>query len=252
MNQKNNLLLGRAIFTLFIILSLGLIVMNEKGKELFLPKIESKINDYITNNYESIQSSIINHKITYSNDNHFKMKISSKNNKQHFFYIKYYRGNITDTYQKDYLEGYNILKHIEKSLEKEIKETTNVECEIHALNKLNDYSKKVQEQLIEEKNLKSLKFYSLEKEIIIDSFNQKEITNQIILMINKMEENTITPKYYTFIITDKNDITNSIEITHLTNSFITNNQNEEIIHDIIENNNSELLQKNKITYKYLN
>ena len=252
MNQKNKLLFGRAIFTLFIILSLGLIIMNEKGKELFLPKIESKMHDYLTNNYKNIESSIINHKITYSEDNHFQMKISSQKNKHHFFYIKYFHGDITDTYQEDYLEGDNFINYIEDKLETEIKKTANIECKIHCLNKLNDFSEKVQNQLLEEKNLKSLKFYSIEKEILIDKFDQEEITNKIIMIMNKMEDHNITPKYYTIIVTDKNDITNSIEISHLTTSFITNNQNKEIIYDIIENKNSELLAESKITFKYLN
>ena len=252
MNQKNNLVLGRAIFTLFIILSLGLIVMNEKGANLFLPKIESKMNDYLENNYENIKSSIINHKITYTNDNHFKMKLSSNQNKNHLFYIKYYKGNITDTYQKDYIEGNNLLKYIEKKLEKEIKESTNIDCKVHSINKLNDYSETVQNQIINEKNLKELKFYYIKKELVIKNFNKEEITNEIKEFIKKLEDNHITPKYYTIIITNKNDITNSIEISHLTNSFLTNDRNEEIIYDIIENKNSELIKENKITVNYLN
>ena len=224
--------------------------MNEKGKDLFLPKIESKMKEYIENNYENIESSIINHKITYTNDNHFKMKISSQKNENHFFYIKYYRGNITDTYEKDYLEGENLLAYIENKLEEEIKEETNLECKVHSINKLNEYSEKVQNQIIEEKNLKNLKFYYIEKEITYEE--KEEITSKIVDFIKTIEDHNITPKYYNVTITSKKDITNSIEITHLTDFFITNDRNEEIIYDIMEHKDSELIKENKITVNYLN
>ena len=57
----------------------------------------------------------------------------------------------------------------------------------------------------------------------------------------------MTPKSYTITITNKNDITESIEIKN-----ITKEVSKEIINDIINDEKSDLLKENKITYKYLN
>ena len=44
----------------------------------------------------------------------------------------------------------------------------------------------------------------------------------------------------------------SVEINNITEDFINNKDNIQIIDDIIKDNNSKLLNDNKITYKYLN
>ena len=55
-----------------------------------------------------------------------------------------------------------------------------------------------------------------------------------------------------FVLINKTDTTNVIEITNITEEFINNNNKEQIIKDVISKNDSQILKDNKIKYKYLN
>ena len=68
----------------------------------------------------------------------------------------------------------------------------------------------------------------------------------------EISSHNITPKYYKFIITNKNDITESFEISNITKDFLSNPYNNHIINDILNNNNSNIIKENNIKYKYLN
>jgi hypothetical protein len=173
------------------------------------------------------------------------MKVESKENENHYFYINYYNKKITDTYKKDYVEGKNLLMHIKKKLKKDINSKTNANCDIEITNTLDKYTSIVQERIIKEDNLLELKFFIVKKELIIDDWNEENITNKINKFIDKFTD--ITPKSYTITITNKDDPTESIEIKN-----ITDNVSKEIISDIINDKKSDLLKENKITYKYLN
>ena len=80
---------------------------------------------------------------------------------------------------------------------------------------------------------------------VIDKWDKETITNKINNFLDNFTN--ITPKSYTITITNKNDITESIEIKN-----ITKKVNKDIISDIINDEKSDLLKDNKITYKYLN
>lgn len=246
--NKNILILERGIFTLLIITLLGLIVVNEKGGELFSPKINEKINIYIDENYSNIKNNIKLSPIEYNNKT-FKTTIKSKENDNHYFNITYSKGKITDTYITDYKEGKNLLNHIEESISKEISNKTNIKCIINMTTTLDNYSEKIQERLIDEDNLINLKVYYIEKELIIKEWNNETILKEITNFIDNMNKNNIEPKYYKIIITEEKDITNSIEINNITNDFINDKNKSIIINDIL--NNKELENSN-ITFKYLN
>ena len=62
----------------------------------------------------------------------------------------------------------------------------------------------------------------------------------------------MNPKSYTFTITDKNEITQSVEISNVTNEWLNNSEKEQIKSDIIKKKESKLLKENKISYQYLN
>lgn len=243
--NKNSLIIGRAIFTLFVIISFGLIIMNEKGGEIFTPKIKEKIEEYLNTNYSDIKSTI--NEINYKN-NKYKAKVIS-NNKS--FYVTYYKGKITDTYEEDYILGKETLKNKEKEIEKIIKKKTNLDCKAKFIKTINEYSEKVQNKIINE-DISNLKVYYIEKELLINNFNSKEIIYEINKFINTLLSNNITPKYFIIKIQDKNDIINEIEISNIDETFINNINSELIINDILKNNNSQLLRENNISYKYLN
>ena len=242
MNKQKKLLLERSIFILIVFVALGVIVITEKFGNIMIPKASKKINTYVEEKYKDLN--LKTNDVTFKNTT-YTMKVESKENKNHYFYINYYNRKITDTYKKDYVEGKNLLNYLKKKLKKEINNKTNTNCDIEITSTLDKYTELVQEKIIKEDNLLELKFYIIKKELVIDKWDEETITNKINNFLEKFEN--ITPKSYTITITNKEDITESIEIKN-----ITNEVTKEIISDIINNKKSDLLKENKITYKYLN
>ncbi len=212
-----------------------------------IPRINKKIDEYIEKNYKDNKNDFLKSDLTYKATK-YTMKITNKNNKNHYFYIYYQNKKIKDTYKIDYLEGKTLLKHIKSKLEKEVLEKTKTNVTVEIISKLNDYTSSVKERIIKEDHLLELPFYTLEKELLIDIWNEKNISDDIINMINKYQEKEITPKYYRITITNNNNIKESITINQITTDFIDNEEKELIIKDILENNNnSTMLKKYKIT-----
>ena len=223
--------------------------MNEKGGEIFKGKISEKLNSYLETNYSNLK--IAKEEIQYNNKE-FTQKITSSANKNLYFYITYKNKEIIDTYKEDYEEGNSLLTYLNKKLEEEIKKRTNIECKVHSINKLNEYSEKVQERLMKEDNLLELKYYYVEKEFTIKEWTKENITEEISKFLKEMQDENITPKYYEIIITKEDEITTSIRISNLTESFLELEEKEEIIQNILEDKNSNLLKENKISYEYEN
>ena len=67
MNKRTKLVLGRGIFVFFVTIAFGLIIINEKGNTIMLPKIEKKINEYYEENYKNIENEINKDEIEYKN-----------------------------------------------------------------------------------------------------------------------------------------------------------------------------------------
>lgn len=251
MKKQKRLLFAHSIFVLAITIIFSLIILKEKKNTIMIPKVEKEFQSYLQTNYKEIISTLEMNKITFQN-NKFQAKITSKENKHHCFYLYYTNREVKNTYQKDYIEGNQLLKHIKKNLEKEIKEKTNDSSSVTILSPLNQYTDTVREQIISENNLLQLKFYSIEKEIDIKNWNAKEISDTISLFINNYEKNGIHPKYYEITITNQKNIIEAIKISNITEKFIKNTNKEQIIDAILKDNDNDLLKDNKITYQYLN
>ena len=248
MNEQNKLTLQMALFFLCVIVIFGTIVIKEKSNELFLPKIENSINEYINENYSTLE--LQKEKINIEN-NTFTMKVMNKTNNNLYFYITYSNKTITDTYQKDYVEGQSLINQLNKQIENTIKNKTNQNYNVTINSTYDNFSTKVKELLLKEENIETLKIYTVETEITT-SWDYETITNNISTIMTTLENNNITPKNYTIIVTDQNDITKSVKISNLTTKNLENNNLMYIINDIINNNNTSILTENKITYEYLN
>ncbi len=249
MNSKNSLIIGRGIFLIIVVVSLGLIIMNEKGGALFQQKASQKIEEYIEENFKELP---IEKGETVFKDNGFITTIKSKKNSHHTFQIQYKNRKITDTFQEDFKEGKTLFQHINKSLEKEIKKRTKIDVKIKEINTLDKYSEKVQERIIKEENLLELKYYYLQKELTIKEWNPDEVTNSIEEIIQVMNEKNITPKYYDFTITNADDITTSIIIHNIPSTFNELEDKKQIIEDILNNKETDVIKENKITFEYQN
>ena len=251
MNEGKKLVLARGIFTTFVIVAFGLIVVNEKKATIMLPKVKEKINTYIEENYEDITNDINIGDVIYQTPK-YTVKITSKENENYFFYIEYDNKEIKDSYEKDYVEGTQLLDKIKNNLKEEIKNEIDEDCEIEIIATLDKYTSQVKERIIKEQNLKELKFYSVNIQLDINNWNEKEITKTISDKIEKYSTNNYNPKYYKITINNKKDINQSIEINNITNDFITNKYKEQIIKDILNDTETPVLKQSKITYKILN
>ena len=244
MNEAKKLTIQMSIFFTIIFVVLSTIIIKEKSNIIFLPKIETMINNYIEKNYKELnlnKSKIINE------NNKYKIKLMDKANKNLYFYINYSNKTITDTYKKDYIEGQSLIKYLNKKIEKTILEKTNNKSKVTINNTYNNFSNQVKEKLLKEESIESLKIYTLEIEITTN-WETTTILNEITNKINNLEDNGIFPKNFTIIINDINDITKSVKINNLTK----NNDLDLIINDIINNKETSILSENKITYEYLN
>ena len=249
--EQKKLKLQMFIFVVFIFVAFSLIIIKEKTSTLMIPKVEERMNTYINEKYSSIENNINKSKVTYKVTKYY-IKVNNKKNKNNYFYIYYKDKKITDTYKKDYKEGKSLFKHISKDLEKDINKKIKGSYKVTVNKKLSDFSKEIQENIISNKNLLNLRFYNLEKEFKVDEINSDNIGKLIKEEITNLEDNEITPRTYKFIFTNKDDISNSIEISNITYKFINNESYNEIINDIINDNNSKLVKNADIEFKYLN
>lgn len=248
MKEQHKLTIQMAFFFLIIFVIFGTIILKEKQDILFLPKIETKLNKYLTTNYSSLNLKTSKIK---SKNNKFTMKVMNPTNNNLYFYITYHNKKITDTYEKDYQEGNTLINYLNKEIEKIIKEKTNDSYKVKINNTYDNFSSKIKETLLKEEKLESLKIYTLEKELTT-SWDSQTITKTISTIMTTLKAENITPKNFTFIINDKNDITKSVKITNLTTKSIENNNLSIIINDIINDNKTSILSENNITYEYLN
>ena len=248
MRQDKKLTIGMAIFTLIVFVSFGVIITIEKASPYLIPKIDKKLTTYIQENYK--EEDLILKETEYKKTK-FQKEVISKENKHLSFKVYYQNKKITDTYKKDYLKGNDFLKYISKKIETEIAKKTSKTYKITIPTTLDQFTTTVRKKMLEEKNLSNLKIYNLESEITVKKWTQTEISNKIIELVQTLEENNITPKTYTIIITDKNDITNSVEIKNFTTKIIENNELDLLINGILNNEKSNIKEKN-VTYKYLN
>lgn len=225
--------------------------MKEKAGDIFIPKADNKFKEYIKTTYPNEKDNWKYGKTYYTNKS-FKMKVYSKDNKHHCFYLILNKKKINDTYKEDYLKGKQLLNYTEKKLQKTINKKTNDSIKVIIPTTLDKYTDIVKERIIKEDNLLSLKFYTIEKNININNWSTEEIINQINTVITTFQNNKITPKNYNITITNSNNITESIKISNITDDFLTNPNKFEIINAIMKEEDSIYLKDNKITYKYLN
>lgn len=248
MSEQNKLTMQMAIFFLIVFVSFGTLVVKEKQNILFKPKIENSINEYVYNNYNDLDINKSEVKII---DNKFVMKVMNKTNKNLYFYVTYSKKKITDTYQKDYVEGNSIIPYLNKQIENKIKNIYNINSKVKIINTLDTYSSQIKKRLLKEDKIENLKIYNLELEIS-SIWNNEEITNKISNIMTNLEQKKITPNNYTIIVTNPTDITQSVKINNLTTKCLENNNLTIIINDIINNNNTDILKTYNITYEYLN
>lgn len=243
--MKNRLTYGMAIFFLFTFVVFAFIVINEKHKLILIPKVEKQMISYIDKNYKDLNQG----KAKYSaSNNSYNMKVYNKDNKNLYFMVYYENKNISDTYKKDYLEGKTLLDFYQNKIKDDLTNKYYNDINIKFTHKLNKYTKLVQDRLIKNENITELSIYNINVNITINDFNKDSIIKEIKALSNYINSKGYNPKSLIITITDKKDITKSVEIKGINKDNINNL--DSIIGDIIDN--KELDDKYSITYKYLN
>lgn len=251
MKERNRLTIQMSLLFLIVFVTFGVIIVTEKLSPLKIPKITEKITNYFNSNYKEIVQNTKLNNVEYKNLK-YQVKVINKKNNNHYFYIYYENKNISDTYKKDYVEGKSIITYQENLIKKNIKSKTGTNFKVQIPKKLNEYTDSIQEDILNSKNPEQLKIYTIEANITVSKFDTKNIVNTIKFLNNNLINKKITPKKYTFIITDPEDSTNAVKIENLTSEIIASNNITDIIDNIIKKKKSNLLNTYDIKYEYLN
>jgi len=248
MKKQKQLTISMAIFTFIVFVSLGVIVVTEKSSVLLIPKVEEKLTNYLYEEYPELKNKVEIESPKYKNTV-FTMKISSKENENLSFIIKYSNKKITDTYNEEYIKGKSFLKYINNNISKEITKKTNIDTKTSITNSLDQFTTSITNKILKEENLSNIRIYNLETTINTNNWTTIYIANQIKNHIINTEKNNITPRTYTIILKDQNK---TLKISNITYKTIEKNYYNQLISDIINNNNSDLIKQNNIKYKYTN
>ena len=233
MNKKQNtLIIQMGIFFLIIILSLGLITINEISPKMKLKKVDTKLNEYIDNNYNSIINDI------NIGDTKFQENTYSK--------------KITSTYQKDYVEGKtlsnNITKYLNKNITKKInKDTLGIDkISISFNTKLNNCNDIIKESLLKKEYQLPLYTINITKKTPL---TEHTINTELQNLDTYFKQNNILAKEYNLTFIDNTNYTNTLNI--IIKSDIIK-ENSPVISNAIINNNRTILNKYNVIIKYLN
>ena len=246
MKERKKLTLEMAIFTFIIFIIFGVIILNEKSAHLYIPRIDKKLANYINTEYKKELDNFVLEDTTYKNTKYQK-KITNKDNKNLYFIITYNKKKIVDTYKKDYQEGNTLITNLKNKLEKELKDKYQKKFKITNLKNLNQLNSKTKKTIINKNTIRNLGIYTLETSIN-SNFDEQNIATEIINLKEDLNKNDIIPRSYNFTIINKNK---KLTINNITNSIIDNpTLLNNIIHDIINKEESNILKENNITYKY--
>ncbi len=252
MKESTKLTIQMSLLFLIIFVSFGVIIVNERISPLRIPKVKEKTSAYLSKNYENILNEVSLEETEYKNLR-YQTKVTSNKNKNWYFYIFYENKTFTDTYTADFIEGKTIIEYQENNIRKNIKAKTNTECKANIEKTFDKYTKPIQEQILNSQKLESTKIYTLEIEFKPSIYKSEKIASYITNLSEKMRNKNITPKHYSFIITDSKDETHAIKISNITDDIIKLDNFENIISDILnDKKNSTILNTYNIKYEFLN
>lgn len=246
MKQDKKLMIGMTLLFFITFIFLGTLVTTEKLSPYFSNQIHEKFKNYLEKEYPNEKSNFKIEKTTYKNQK-YQAKVSNNENKNLYFIITYQNKKITDTYKEDYVKGKTILKAIEKELEQKIKNKMNKNVTISFPLTLDKYTDKTKEKIIKH-DLDNINLYNI-KFSINNTLEPTSIMEKLNTITEKLTQININPNQYTVTI---NDNSKKLIISNLTKQTLEKNNLLQIINDIINNNESEIIKTNNITYQYTN
>ncbi len=219
--KKNRLILGMSLVTLIAIISLGLIIVSEKGNIILLNKINSELDSYIEDNYKDILQDITITDTKFSLDeNSYTKTATSEVNEDLSFEVTYTKdAEIISNYEDNYLKGLSLIEQHEKDINKNFDDyylTVNLD--------LDQMSDKTKTSFIKKEEINLLPIYTLNIEIIESTFNAEEINTLLKETVKNKPDYNIT-KYYLKITTTEE----IIEFSNLNENIINNENFENIL-----------------------
>ena len=137
-----------------------------------------------------------------------------------------------------------------KKLAKAIISKQYPDININFTKKLNQYNSSVRKKLIHNDNINALNIYNISVTLTATQFTKNELISLLTKLNNYVNKENYNPKYYNITISNKNNITEELEIKKLQKKFITTNL-EEIISGII-NNDESIKSKFDFEFNYTN
>ena len=256
MRQDKKLILGMALLFFITFVSLGTLVITEKLAPFYTDRIQTKIEDYIQENYEEEKENLELGKIAYKTPT-YKVKVSNKKNSNLYFTITYENNEIKDTYKTDYLEGKTLLSSIEKELEEKIEKELNLDTTITFPLTLDQYTNQIRKNIINNK-LENINIYNIELSINgqITQNNINGLVTNIENNITKIKGLNINPNYYTINITSKRQ-GRTLTIEDLTDNTLQSETLAQVITYILSDdetkavtNSDNILTENHLSYEY--
>lgn len=250
-DREKKLFTQMILFFFVIILCFGLLIIKSKSDELKSKKIKEKFDEYIEENYKDIKDQIVTSTLDKKKETYY-LKVSNKDNDKLYFTISYKDAKFTSSYEEDYLEGKTLLSYYEKKLNddlnKNIKDngSTFEDLTISIDTKLNDCTDLIYKRLINNKYNLPIYTVNYEKDIV---FDVESINNTIILVNNFIQRIGFNPKSYSFTLTNKNNLTDTVNIKFKSDILDISTLN---IGSAIINNDKSVLEKYSIEIKHLN
>lgn len=249
--SKNKLIIEMTIFTIFLFIAFGTIIINEKSKEFLLPKIDKKLNQYVQKEYKEIKNDFLIGETKYNMKNSsFEMIIQNKKNKDLYFIISYKNKKIKSSYKKDYLEGRTLLSQLEKDLKKKIVSNQYPNIDIKFTKTLNQYNHSLHDTILSNDDIHTLNIYDISVNVSSKNFHHNELVSTINNFYQYIEKKHYNPRYYHINITNSSNTEEKIEISNLSKKEIMDNT-KEIINGIMTNDES-IKDQFSIDYHYNN
>ncbi len=239
--KKNNLMIGMSLVFLIAIVSLGLLIFSEKGNIFALNNINKKLDTYIEENFNNIEKEAMIEETNFNiEDKSYSRTITNNINENLTFIITYNEdGTISENYEEEYYKGLSLIESIEKDINKYNKEeyiTINLE-----LDQMSDNTK---EDLINDKEINLLPIYTLNKEIVHQTFEAEIIAKDLLELLNHNNLYNITE--YSLKITT---VEETYKLSNITKEFITREDLITILPIIISDHKIALNDYNIIVEK---
>lgn len=203
MKKQMVLTLQMAIFFLIVFVSLGMIVLHEKGNILLYPVIEKKLQDYFQKHYSSIMKEVKQQDLKFSfKDKSYQFTYQNEKNKDLTFTLTYTKEKkIISTYQQDYVQGKSFLKAKGNEVKQELKEALGKAdllstVDVETISSLDMLTQKQKKLILQPGKEKTVPFYTIVFSVTVPELTAKEMVATLKEIDTILKAKKFTPLCY--------------------------------------------------------